>query len=139
MKIGTRFFGEIEIDEKEIIKFKYGIPGFEHLKEFVILNLEDNPNLKCLQSVEEKSICLMMISPWTYFKDYEIKLSDNEVEELEIEKERDVLIYNIITVRGDKITANLLAPIVINIINNKGKQIILSDSKYSIRQEIPCL
>lgn len=139
MKIQTKFFGEIEIDTNSIINFEHGIPGFEDLKEYVLLGIEDNENLKCLQSIEEVHVCLLMISPWMHFKDYEIQLSDEEINELQINNEHDVAIYNIINNNENKITANLLAPVVINVINNRAKQIILSESKYNIRQEIPCL
>jgi flagellar assembly factor FliW len=139
MKIQTKFFGEIEIDTNSIINFEHGIPGFEDLNNFVLLDIEDNDNLKLLQSIEEIQICLLMISPWEYFKDYEIQLSDEEINELQIKNEHDVVIYNIIKNNDGKITANLLAPVVINVINNRAKQIILSESKYNIRQEIPCL
>lgn len=138
MKISTKFFEEVEIDENLIINFENGIPGFEDLKEYVVLDIEDR-NFKCLQSVKEKDICLLIISPWDYFKDYEINLSNNETNELEIKDEKEVMVYNIITVREGKITVNLVAPIVINILNNKAKQIVLSNSKYSIREGIECL
>jgi flagellar assembly factor FliW len=81
----------------------------------------------------------LIVSPWNYIGDYEIQLSDNEIGELEIKKEQDVVVYNIIKITENSITANLLAPVIINVINNRAKQIILSDSKYSIRQEISCL
>jgi flagellar assembly factor FliW len=138
MKIGTRFFGEIEIDEKSILKFHDGIPGSEEHKEFVMLDIEDYKNLKCLQSILDYQICLLMISPWNYISDYEVQLSDNEIDTLKIQMEQDVAVYNIIKVTDNKVTANLLAPVVINVKNNNGKQIILSNSKYSIRQEISC-
>lgn len=138
MLIETKFFGQIEIDEMEIIHFEKGIPGLEEYKKFIISKVEET-NLYCLQSIEEKNIALLLILPWDHVKDYEIVLSDEEIKELDIKSHEDVLVYNVITVREDKITANLLAPIIINVKNNKGKQIILNDKKYSIRQEIKCL
>lgn len=138
MKIDTKFFGEVEIDNKLIMNFQSGIPGFDDLKEYVLLNVEDR-NFRCLQSINEKEMCLLVISPWDYFKEYEINLSDNETSELQISNEKDVLVFNILTVREGNITANLVAPIVINLLNNKAKQIVLSDSKYSIREGIECL
>lgn len=138
MNIETKFYGNIEIEENRVLNFKDGIPGFEQLKNFTILDVEGGEHLKCLQSLEKIEVCLMMVSPWDYFKDYEIELSDEDVEDLEIVNEGDVLIYNVLTVRENSITANLAAPIIINIINNKAKQIILSNPNYNIRQEIPC-
>lgn len=137
MKINTKFFGEIELDDNQIISFKRGIPGFEDEKVFALLDIEDS-NFKCLQSLKERDVCLLLISPWDYVKDYEIELSDEEIKELELNSHEQVMVYNVITIRENKITANFLAPIIINIINNNGKQIILSNSKYSIRQEIKC-
>ncbi|EYE88777.1 flagellar assembly protein FliW [Fervidicella metallireducens AeB] len=137
MKISTKFFGEIELEDSQIITFKRGIPGFENEKKFVLLDIEDT-NFKCIQSINDKDVCLLLISPWDYIKDYEIELSDEEIKELELTSHEQVMVYNVVTIRENKITANFLAPIIINIINNNGKQIILTDSKYSIRQEIKC-
>lgn len=139
MKIQTKFFGEIDIDGHKILNFKHGIPGFEGLKKFILLDIEENEYLKCLQSIEDKNISFLVTSPWNYFKDYEIELSGDEIKELDINDERNVMIYNIVTVRENKITTNLVAPVVVNVINNRAKQIILSNTKYNIRQEIACL
>lgn len=139
MNIETKFYGKIEIEDNRVINFKNGIPGFEDLNSFALLDIENSNNVKCLQSLERKEVCLLIISPWDFFKDYEVYLSDDEIKELDIKNESDVLIFNVITVREKVITANLVAPIIINTINKNAKQIILSDIKYSIRQEIPCL
>lgn len=138
MNISTKFFDDININESEILTFDEGIPGLEEYKKYIILNIEDS-KLKCLQSVEEKEIALLIINPWDFFNDYEIQLSEEEINQLEIKSHDEVLVYNIVAIRENKVTANLLAPIVINIKSSKAKQIILNENKYSIRQEIPCL
>ncbi|MBZ4663104.1 MAG: flagellar assembly protein FliW [Caloramator sp.] len=137
MQISTKFFGDLNINNNDIIHFEDGIPGLEEYKNYVILNIEDS-NIKCLQNIDEKEICLLLINPWDYFKDYEIELSNEEINLLGINSYEDVLVFNVMTIRDDKITVNLLAPIVINVNNNKAKQVILNEKKYSIRQEIPC-
>lgn len=139
MNISTKFFGIIEITEKDIISFPWSIPGFDKLTKFVILSIEDNKNIKCLQSIEDVNICLLIISPWEYFNDYNIELSEAEIHVLNLNNEEDAMVYNIITVRDDKITANMAAPLIINVIKGVGKQIILSNTNYKVRQEIPCL
>lgn len=138
MRIDTKFFGDVEIEENRIIDFADGIPGFEDLNKFVIIEVEDNPKLKCLQSIEDPNICLLLVIPWEFFEDYEIELIDKEIAELELQNETDAAVYNVVTVRKDNITANLLAPIVINVIKNKGRQIILQNKEYKIKQEISC-
>lgn len=137
MKIETRPFGEVEIDEKSIIIFEKGIPGFEGFLKFALFDIEGSL-MKCIQSIEDKNMCLIIINPFDYFKDYEINLSADEIKRLQISKEEDVLIFNILNIKEDKVTANMLAPIVVNVIKKLGVQIILQDSNYSIRQEIKC-
>lgn len=139
MNICTKFFGSIEVDEKDVIDFPSSIPGFDTLTKFIIINIENNKNLKCLQSTEDTNICLLLISPWDHFNDYSIELSDEEINVLKLSNEKDAMVYNIITVREDKITVNLAAPLIINVIKGIGKQIILSNTNYKVRQEIPCL
>lgn len=138
MKIETKFFDEVEIEEENIIIFEAGIPGFEDYKKYIVMDINPNSNLKCIQSIEDKNVCLIITSPWNYFKDYEFELSDEEIAELEIEQESDVAVFNVLTFRESKITANLVAPIIINVIKNKGRQIILQNAKYDVRQELPC-
>lgn len=139
MRIQTKFFGEVEIDESQIVTFQHGIPGFDELKKYILLDTEELPKIKCLQSIEEVSVCLMLISPWDYFSDYSVELSDEDSYELNVSEEYSIAVYNVVNIRQRKITANLIAPIVLNVINNNAKQIILSDNKYSLRQEIICL
>lgn len=139
MLVNTKFFGEIEIDEKSILNFEEGIPGLEDNHRFVMLDVDSKTSIKCLQSIDNSTLCLIITSPWDYFHDYEIELYDDDIEKLGIKSENDVVVYNVLTVHDEKMTVNLVAPIVINIDNNKAKQIVFSNLKYNIRQEIPCL
>ena len=37
MLIDTRYFGEIDMDEKKIVHFEHGLFGFEEYKDYTIL------------------------------------------------------------------------------------------------------
>lgn len=137
MRIETKFFGEIEIDEDKIISFSDGIPGFEENKKFVILDIADL-NFKCLQSTEEKHVCLLLANPFEYFKDYDINIEDEDVTALGITSVHEVQVFTVVAFHDNKMTTNLVAPIIINTNNLKGKQIVFSGTEYSIRQEIKC-
>lgn len=139
MKVQTKFFGEMEVSDDDILYFNSGIPGFDEFREYIVLPIEDSETLKCIQCIENVDINLLITSPWNYFPDYEFHLSDDEIKELNINNQEDVEVYNIVTIREDNITANLVAPIVINVIKRMGKQIILSNAEYKVRQEIKCL
>ncbi|AIE61354.1 flagellar assembly protein FliW [Bacillus methanolicus] len=137
MKIQTKFHGEQEIVKEEIIKFDHGIPGFLDEKEFYIFPLEDTPFL-ILQSINTKEVAFIIADPFSLFPDYEFDLSEDVIEALKIEAEKDVAVFVILTVREpfNQTTANLQAPVIINQNKKLGKQHILNDSNYSIRHFI---
>lgn len=138
MIINTKYFGEIEIDESKKITFAKGLPAFEEIKEYVLIDLPDNPVFHCLQSTKQSEVAFLVIQPWDFFHDYDIDIPQEDLEELEINKKEQVLIYNILTIPKDinNMTANLLGPIVINIENLKGKQVILPQEDYHTKHPL---
>ncbi|WP_017415622.1 flagellar assembly protein FliW [Clostridium tunisiense] len=138
MKIETKYHGTVEYEEKDIIAFKKGLPGFEEFHKFIVFPLEDNPYFKILQSVKSPEIGLVAANPFDFIEDYEVSLSNDLQKDLEVEKPEDVLILNTVTLNSEvsKITTNLKAPIVININKKLGEQIILDNEKYSIKHPL---
>lgn len=120
------------------IFFENGIPGLEEYKEFEISQLGTSNKFKMITSVEESNIGFVAVSPFEVNKDYEIDLNDEIIKELKIKEPKDVLVLNLITLGRtlEKSTVNLKAPVIINIKNNKGKQLILQDDKYSIKEPL---
>ena len=120
------------------IQFKKGIPGFENLNNFKILDLEDNKQFKILQSIEEENISFVVTSPFEIYKEYVIDLNDEIIRELEIKNSEDVLVLSIITIGEtlEKSTLNLKAPLIINIKNNLGRQLILQSEKYETKHPL---
>lgn len=88
--------------------------------------------------MDESYVCLLLINPFDYFKDYEIDIGDEDVVALGIQSVEDVQVYTVVAFHDEKVTTNLIAPIVINVKEFKGKQIVFSGTEYSIRQEIKC-
>ena len=120
------------------ILFEKGIPGFEDYKYFNVNIVKDNEKFYSIVSKEDDNIGFISISPFEIKKEYEIDLDDEFVKELDIKSEKDVLVLCLITL-GMTLkdsTANLKAPIIINIKNNRGKQLILQDDKYKIKEPL---
>lgn len=135
MELITKCHGKIEYSEDEVIYFKKGIPGFQDLKKFILFPVAENDFFSVLHSIEDNNIGFIVTSPFGIKKDYEIELNDAIVKELSIKEEKDVLIVNTVALNSDvkKITSNLKAPIVINIKDKLGEQIILNDERYEIK------
>ncbi len=127
MDLNTVRFGQIQIDDESILTFDNGIYGFEDLKKFAIINCTETEPIFWLQSVEDGDVSLPIIDPFIIKEDYVIDVDDKELMSIGTEKEEDIIVYNVVVLPEDitKITINLVAPIIINISNNKAKQVIL--------------
>ena len=135
MEILTRDFGKVNIDEDKIIQFPDGIPGFKDEKEFVLLPLDEDSLFVIMQSVNTPELAFITIEPRNIIKDYEFVISEKTEELLQIDGIEDIILLNIVNIK-DKLkdmTINLAAPLVININENLGKQIILDDSNYPVK------
>ena len=137
MKIQTKFHGEQEINKDDIIQFPYGIPGFLDEKKFYIFPL-DGTDLFVLQSVKTTEVAFIVTDPFALFPQYGFDLPDETIEKLEIQTEKDVVTFAILTLREPfkETTANLQAPLVINQTKKLGKQVILNQTPYQTRHKI---
>ncbi|MED4923522.1 flagellar assembly protein FliW [Anoxybacillus geothermalis] len=137
MNIDTKYHGTVAVKEEDIIHFPHGLPGFADKKRFVLLPLADTPFV-ILQSVETPALGFVLIEPFSYFPTYEFELDEATVEQLDIESERDVAVYVILTVADPfhETTANLQAPVVINARKRFGKQVILTNTPYKTKHRL---
>lgn len=129
--------GELELQENEIITFPNGIPGFEHLKRFSVISLTETSPICWLVSLEDDSVALPIIDPWLVVEDYEVNLSEEDVEVLGVEDPSDLVVWVVVTIppgSPEQATVNLKAPVVVNLRNGTGLQVILD--KYELRYPI---
>lgn len=134
MIIETRF-GKSETQESKIIDFPAGLPGFEELHKFIIVETEHSKPIYWLQSTESAHIALPVIVSFAVIPDYNIDIRENELEELALESQNDLLVLNIVVIPEDarKMTVNLAAPVVINAKRGIGKQIIIDAAELPLR------
>ena len=130
MKIDTTRFGEIEIAEESIVRMPDGMLGFESSRRFVLL--EDRPDtaFKWLQAVDNPSPAFIVVNPVEFVPDYEIELSDEEAESLDLGDPCDAVMLTTVTIgNGGKVTTNLLGPIVMNSRTLHARQVVLQDDE----------
>ena len=138
-KIYTSRFGEIEVDEKKIVHFKDGIPAFEEEHEFVILPYEEESPYYFMQSLKSPDLALLLTIPFLFFNDYTFEIDDSTIKELEIKNSDSVFYYSMVTIPNGSIrymTANLVAPIVLNAANMQAKQVVLEKSNYTTKHRL---
>ena len=138
MQINTVRFGLIDVDESKLILFEEGIPGLEEYKKYALLQFEESYPIIWLQSVEEGAICLPVLDTFTVINDYVFDIEDEDVKHLELKGPEDLHVVSVVVIPDEikGMTANLAAPIIINTVLGKAKQIVLSGSNYNVRTPI---
>lgn len=134
----SNVYDMIKNNDDQVITFVDGIPGFNDKKGFLFLSSKEKWPFIIMQSVEEKKLAFITISPWKIHEDYEFEISDVVKNKLKIETSKDVMILVICTVRNKlkNMTANLAAPVVINYKKRLGKQVVLEDTDYKVRHSV---
>lgn len=141
MKIETRYFGQIDIQEEKIIHFEQGIFGFEEYKDYTVLydaESEGEPLFSWLQSTTEKGLAFPIVNPFRVKEDYSPRVEDALLEGLGSFNDEDLVLYLLATVPEDvsKASVNMKAPLIINANNKKGMQIIVENEDYEIKHII---
>lgn len=138
-KINTVRFGEIEVEEDKIVHFEQGIPAFEDEHEFVIIPYDPESPYVFLQSLATPELAFLMTIPFIFFPDYEFNLDDDVLKKMAIKVQEDILVYTLITIPNGEIknmTANLLAPVVVNKNTMQARQVVLERSKYTTKHRL---
>ncbi len=140
MIIKSRYFGEIDVKNDQIISFEEGLPGFEDKRQFVIVeNAKDKDTLFIwLQSVDDENVAFALMDVFRVFEEYSPEINDNDIALLGDGNKDDYLVYNIVVIpdKVEDMTVNLLAPVVINLNTKKGKQVILNNNAYSVSHKV---
>ena len=138
MKIQTDYRGEVDYQEDDVIHMTDSLYGFEGVKKFILIaNVEPGLPFHWLQSIEDESLTFVITDPFLFVEKYDFELDDRTVEQLNIESVEDILVYTtaIIPEKVEDITINLKSPIIINLKERKGKQVILNED-YPYKQKI---
>jgi flagellar assembly factor FliW len=136
LKVATKAYGYIDVDERQKIVFSQGLFGFEGLTDYLLLDAERQP-FYWLQSTDEEQVAFVLVNPFLFRPDYEINISNEELAEIGINAPGKALILSIVTIPADgPMTANLQGPLVINRDTRMGKQAILSDARWKTKHDI---
>jgi flagellar assembly factor FliW len=137
MRVNTKPFGVVDVDERQKVSFPYGILGFETLKSYVLLDAAQPP-FYWLQSTERTEVAFPLIDPRIFRPDYVLGVDPAELAEIGITSAAEALDFAIVTIPEDpaEMTANLQGPIVINRATRVGRQSINVDPRWKVRHLI---
>jgi len=139
LEINTVRFGSMPVHKDKILSFPKGIFGFSNNKQFVLFPHTEGSPFFWLQSIDDGSLAFVVMNPQLVKKDYSINIEENVLEELDAKEITDLDVMCIVTIphnHPQKMTINLLGPIIINAAKRCALQIVCTDENYSHRQPV---
>jgi Uncharacterized protein conserved in bacteria len=135
IKLTSTRFGELEVEEEDILLFPLGIPGFEDKHHWILVGDDDNA-IMWMHSTDDGGLALPVTTPDSVKGDYNAQIPREALEPIGDISEDNVAILIVVTIPPSKpweMTANLKAPIVINRANRTGMQTIALNEDYDFR------
>ena len=139
MKIQSTRFGELNVSEDDVIYFSKGLPGFVEEQRFALLPQVVDSSFFFLQSIKDPNLTFLLVDPFAFFKASHFEIDDKLAAQLELSGTQPPMALCIVNIPQGKtrdMTANLSAPVVINRFARLGKQVVLTDTSYSLRQRL---
>lgn len=135
MAIQTARFGQLKFADDEIVEFPQGVFGFPDLRKFALVDPADDTLILWMQSLEQPQIALPLLEPKIFKLDYTARLSATELRELKLENMSSSAVFSILTIPDDisMMSANLKAPIILNLKLRIGRQVVLQENEYGIK------
>ncbi len=130
----------LSMNTENIITFEDGILGFDKLKQYSLLHVEECRPFLWLVSVDNPRVTFAILNPAPYFSDY------NPIESMEVEEIaalgfsdiKRVEMFCIVTLgeSATDTTMNLRGPLLIDREKKMGKQIVKTEEYYSLHHPL---
>ncbi len=142
--VDTKYFSKVPYESGSEIEFPWGLPAFESSRKFVLLRFRRTDPLLFLQSLEERDLCFPALRALAVDPSYQIRLEKEDLRRLDLPASRqprpgeEIECLALVTLREMAATANLLAPVVINLRNMRAVQAVGAES-YSLQYPLTSL
>ena len=129
MKLNTTRFGTITVEDVDVITIEDGLFGFPELTRYTLLSYNNDDAFTWLQSLDDGSMAFCLAKPEMFDDSYQPSISEDDAWHIGLVNVSDAVIM-IVTTPANKVTGNLMAPVVFNIKTRQGKQVIQRNGKY---------
>jgi flagellar assembly factor FliW len=134
----SRNFGAVEFAPDDRFVFPNGLPGFPRETAFLPVEIPEQLPLVYLQSLQTPDLCFLALPVNCLVPDYRLSASPEDLAVVDLPPNAvwgpGMLCLAFLCVGEDgAATANLRAPIVVNLQNRRGVQAIQNEDCYPIR------
>jgi len=124
MEVVSTRFGTIRVEPPDVIRFPRGLPGLEECRDWVFLAGGESDAVVWLQSLDRAEVALAAISPRRFLPEYHLRVGRSEVAGLRLDAGDAVGVLTVLASEGESVSANLRAPLVVNLAKSLGCQVI---------------
>jgi flagellar assembly factor FliW len=136
MVIETSRFGGIEVDDQRFLQFPRGLLGFPEDRDYALIQTGENSAFYWMQAVNRPELAFVVCDPRMFVSDYRVTIKTEELAQIGLEDTQGSQVFVIVNKVDDVLTGNLQGPLVINVATRVGKQLVLSEKKYSTRHPL---
>jgi len=126
----------MEVDESRLIRFPQGVLGFPAQHDYALIQTSEQSDFYWLQSVDRPELAFVVCDPRLMVPDYRVPIRAEDLEQIDLDAPDGAQVFVIVNKIDDLLTGNLQGPLVINTGNRVGKQLVLSDRRYSTRHPL---
>jgi len=115
------------------------LPGFPRYRDYALVPADAGGLLYWLQAVAPDGPRFLTVSAASFFPDYAPVLPVAACDELELADAAEASLYCLVTVPDGDVsaaTANLRAPLVVNPVTHRARQLVLTDGVHPIKQAL---
>jgi flagellar assembly factor FliW len=129
MQVSTLRFGTLQINPDDVILFPYGLIGLENHHHWILLADVVNDAIGWLQSTTHPELALAIISPRRFVPHYRVRVARRELVAIELETLEQAYVLNVVSQSEGRLTANLRAPLLFNMQQKLGRQVVTVDDQ----------
>jgi flagellar assembly factor FliW len=139
IRVDTPRFGTLEVDPARVLRFETGLAGFSECERFIVMDHDRETPLRWLQCLDDPALAFVVVEPEQILPAYEVDVPEGVMKQIGWDTEvaaEDVAVMLILNCDGGQLTANLRAPILVNIRTRAAFQLILDDPAIPLRQPV---
>ena len=136
--IESAALGRLEVPQASVYTFPSGIIGFDAYRRFALVP-SGRDGVLWLQSADEPALAFVLVDPFRAVPGYTADIPDAETASLGAGTPDELLVLAIVTLPGDAAhpaTANLRAPLVLNVKTRRARQVVLLDDRFGVAEAV---
>ena len=129
MHVRTARFGLLCIHPDDVFYFPYGLIGREDRRHWVLLSDAANEAVGWLQSTTDPELAIAVVSPRRFAPHYRVRVAPRELAAIGLDEVGQAYVLNVVAKHNGRLTANLRAPLILNLDRRLGRQVVTGDEQ----------